>query len=88
MPHPGRFEDLLAGCFAAARAPLSWSAGALRGLTAPTLLVIGDTDCVRVERAAGMQRLIPRPAALPATTRMTLMRRTSLFPPPPDEFLG
>ncbi|MET8218919.1 alpha/beta fold hydrolase [Streptomyces hirsutus] len=89
-PYPERFEDLLAKCSAAAHAPLPWTADDLRGLAAPTLLVIGDTDFVRVEHAAEMQRLIPRsrPAVLPATTHMTLMRRTSLLLPLLDEFLG
>ncbi|GAB3168916.1 alpha/beta hydrolase [Streptomyces incanus] len=89
-PHPERFEDLLAKCSAVARAPLPWTADDLRGLTAPTLLVIGDTDFVRVEHAAEMQRLIPRSrlAVLPATTHMALMRRTSLLLPLLDEFLG
>ncbi|MER6150942.1 alpha/beta fold hydrolase [Streptomyces hirsutus] len=89
-PYPERFEDLLAKCSAAAHAPLPWTADDLRGLAAPTLLVIGDTDFVRVEHAAEMQRLIPRSrlAVLPATTHMTLMRRTSLLLPLLDEFLG
>ncbi|GGJ39368.1 alpha/beta fold hydrolase [Streptomyces brasiliensis] len=88
-PHPERFQDLLAKCTAAANAPLPWTADDLRALRAPTLLLIGDSDFVRVEHAAEMQRLIPqaRLAVLPATTHMALMRRTSLLLPLLDEFL-
>ncbi|MFI5799507.1 alpha/beta fold hydrolase [Streptomyces sp. NPDC051677] len=88
-PHPEHFQDFLAKCAAAAHAPLSWTADDLRGLRAPTLLAIGDTDFVRIEHAAEMQRLIPdaEPAVLPATTHMALMRRTSLLLPLLTEFL-
>ncbi|MFG2573904.1 alpha/beta fold hydrolase [Streptomyces sp. NPDC048481] len=89
-PHPERFQDLVAKCTAAAHAPLPWTADDLRGLCAPTLLVIGDTDFVRIEHAAEMQRLIPRAqlAVLPATTHMALMRRTTVLLPLLTGFLG
>lgn len=89
-PHPERFQDLIAKCTAAARAPLPWTADDLRGLGAPTLLMVGDTDFVRIEHAAEMHRLIPRAelAVLPATTHMALMRRTTLLLPLLTEFLA
>ncbi|MFJ8109620.1 alpha/beta fold hydrolase [Streptomyces sp. NPDC096132] len=89
-PHPGHFQDFLAKVAASAHAPLSWTADDLRGLAAPTLLVIGDTDFVRIEHAAEMRRLIPRAqlAVLPSTTHVALMRRTSLLLPMLTEFLG
>jgi pimeloyl-ACP methyl ester carboxylesterase len=89
-PHPEHFQDFLAKVTAAAHAPLPWTAHDLRGLDAPTLLVIGDTDFVRVEHAAEMQELIPgaQLAVLPATTHVDLMRRTSLLLPLLTEFLG
>ncbi|MFF0156432.1 alpha/beta fold hydrolase [Streptomyces sp. NPDC005263] len=88
-PDPGHFMDFLAKCSTAAHAPLPWTADDLRALDTPTLLVIGDTDFVRVEHAAEMRRLIPRArlAVLPETTHMTLMRRTSVLLPLLDEFL-
>jgi pimeloyl-ACP methyl ester carboxylesterase len=88
-PHPERFQELLAKSTAAATAALPWTPDDLRGLTAPTLLVIGDTDFVRIEHAAEMHRLIPGSelAVLPATTHMQLTRRTSLLLPLLDEFL-
>jgi pimeloyl-ACP methyl ester carboxylesterase len=89
-PHPEHFQAFLAKTSAAANAPLPWTADDLRALTASTLLVIGDTDFMRVEHAAEMQQLIPdaRLAVLPGTTHMALMRRTSLLLPLLDEFLN
>ncbi|WP_411149808.1 alpha/beta fold hydrolase [Streptomyces sp. A30] len=89
-PRPEHFADFLAKCSVAAHGPLPWTADDLRALAAPTLLVIGDTDFVRVEHAAEMQRLIPgaRLAVLPDTTHMALMGRTSLLLPMLEEFLG
>ena len=87
-PDPGHFQDFLAKVSAAAQAPLPWTADDLRTLRAPTLLLVGDSDFVRVEHAAEMHRLIPEAqlAVLPATTHMALMRRTSLLLPLLGEF--
>ncbi|MFF0015597.1 alpha/beta fold hydrolase [Streptomyces sp. NPDC005374] len=89
-PHPEHFQDFLAKVSATAHAPLPWTADDLRGLRAPTLLLVGDRDFVRVEHAAEMQRLIPEAqlAVLPATTHMALMRRTSLVLPLLGEFFA
>jgi pimeloyl-ACP methyl ester carboxylesterase len=89
-PHPEHFQDFLAKVTAAAHAPLPWTADDLRGLDAPTLLVVGDTDFVRVEHAAEMKELVPAAqlAVLPATTHVALMQRTSLLVPLLTEFLG
>ncbi|MFC5217919.1 alpha/beta fold hydrolase [Streptomyces coerulescens] len=88
-PHPEHFQDFLGKISVGANAPLPWTADDLRTVEAPTLLVIGDYDFVRIEHAAEMQRLIPRArlAVLPATTHMTLMRRTNVLLPLLDEFL-
>lgn len=82
-PDPGHFQDFLAKCTTAATTHPGWSDDDLRGLTAPVLLVIGDTDFVRIEHAATMLDLIPdaRLAVLPATTHMEVTQRTSLLPP-------
>ncbi|MFF4783312.1 alpha/beta fold hydrolase [Streptomyces griseorubiginosus] len=89
-PHPEHFQEFLAKTSAAAQAPLPWTADELRGLRAPTLLVVGDSDFVRVEHAAEMQHLIPgaQLAVLPATRHMTLMGRTSLLLPLLGEFFS
>ncbi|GHD06805.1 oxidoreductase [Streptomyces violarus] len=89
-PDPGHFQDFMDKCGNAAHTPLPWTADDLRGLTAPTLVVIGDTDFVRAEHAAEMRDLIPdaRLAVLPDTTHMALMRRKELLLPMLEEFLG
>ncbi|MEV6510524.1 alpha/beta hydrolase [Streptomyces sp. NPDC051642] len=81
-PHPEHFQDFFAKSSAAANDPLPWTADDLRTVTAPTLLVIGDTDFFHVEHLAAMQRLIPdaQLAVLPGTTHMELMRRKVLLP--------
>jgi pimeloyl-ACP methyl ester carboxylesterase len=89
-PHPEHFQEFLGRVTGAAHAPLPWTADDLRGLTAPTLLLIGDTDFVRIEHAAEMRELIPgaRLAVLPGTTHVELMRRTSVLLPLLTEFLN
>ncbi|MCW8379155.1 alpha/beta fold hydrolase [Streptomyces justiciae] len=89
-PYPEHFQDFLGKVTAAAHAPLPWTADDLRGLAAPTLLLLGDRDFVHVEHAAEMQRLIPdaQLAVLPGTTHMTVLRRTSSVLPLLDDFLG
>jgi pimeloyl-ACP methyl ester carboxylesterase len=89
-PRPEHFQDFLGKVSAAAHAPLPWTADDLRAVEAPTLLLIGDSDFVRVEHAAEMRSLIPRSqlAVLPGTTHMTVLRRTSLVLPLLDEFLA
>jgi pimeloyl-ACP methyl ester carboxylesterase len=55
-----------------------WTADQIRSITAPTLLVIGDRDFVRLEHAAEMLDLFPdcRLAVLPATRHTEVMQRT------------
>lgn len=88
-PHPEHFQDFLAKTSAAADFE-GWSEDDLRGLAAPTLLIFGDTDFVRVDHAAEMHRLIPdaRLAILPGCTHMDVMRRTELVLPMAQAFLA
>jgi pimeloyl-ACP methyl ester carboxylesterase len=55
-----------------------WSADEIRSITAPTFLVIGDRDFVRLDHAAEMLDLFPdcRLAVLPATRHTEVMQRT------------
>jgi pimeloyl-ACP methyl ester carboxylesterase len=55
-----------------------WTAEEIRGITAPTYLVIGDRDFVRLDHAAEMLDLFPdcRLAVLPATRHTEVMERT------------
>jgi pimeloyl-ACP methyl ester carboxylesterase len=55
-----------------------WSDDEIRSITAPTFLVIGDQDFVRLEHAAEMLDLFPscRLAVLPATRHTEVMQRS------------
>lgn len=52
-----------------------WTDAQLRAITAPTLLVVGDTDFVRLEHAADVHALLPdsRLAVLPDCLHMQVM---------------
>jgi pimeloyl-ACP methyl ester carboxylesterase len=88
-PHPDHFNEFL-GTLSRSNADLQgWSDEELAGITAPTLIVIGDHDFVTVEHAALMQHLIPGAhlAVLPNTTHMQATRRTALLAPMLLDFL-
>ncbi len=55
-----------------------WTADQIQSVTAPTFLVIGDRDFVRLDHAAEMLDLFPdcRLAVLPATRHTEVMQRT------------
>ena len=55
-----------------------WTADEIRSITAPTFLVIGDQDFVRLDHAAEMLDLFPdsRLAVLPATRHTEVMARS------------
>ena len=67
-----------------------WAAEELRSIEAPVLLVIGDTDFVRIEHAAEMLELIPHAqlAVLPATRHTEVVQETDLLVPVMARFLG
>jgi pimeloyl-ACP methyl ester carboxylesterase len=87
-PHPEHFQEFMARCSVAAGYE-GWSEDDLRGLAAPTLLLLGDTDFVRIEHAALMYGLIPdaRLAILPDCTHMQVMRHPELLLPMLEAFL-
>jgi pimeloyl-ACP methyl ester carboxylesterase len=66
-----------------------WTDEQLAGVTAPTLLMIGDNDFTTVEHGALMLRLIPgsQLAVLPGTTHMSITRRPDLVIPMLTAFL-
>jgi pimeloyl-ACP methyl ester carboxylesterase len=57
---------------------VGWTAEEIRSVSAPTFLVIGDHDFVRLDHAAEMLDLFPdcRLAVLPATRHTEVMQRT------------
>jgi pimeloyl-ACP methyl ester carboxylesterase len=89
-PDPDHFEAFAAKCSQAAGNPKGWTAAELGGLTAPTLLVFGDHDFIRLEHAVRMHDLIPgaQLAVLPSATHMGVLRRTAVVLPLIEEFLG
>jgi pimeloyl-ACP methyl ester carboxylesterase len=88
-PHPEHFDDFLASLSQSSADLQGWSDEQLSGITAPTLLVVGDRDFTTVEHAALMLRLIPgsRLAVLPGTTHMQATRRSDLLLPMLATFL-
>ena len=88
-PHPDHFNDFLAALSQSAADTRGWSDEQLAGLTAPTLLILGDRDFPTVEHGALMQQLIPgaQLAVLPGTTHMQVTRRADLLLPMLARFL-
>jgi pimeloyl-ACP methyl ester carboxylesterase len=77
-----------------------WSADAIRGVAAPTMLLYGDADIVRPEHMAELFRLLgggvpgdmaglprARLAVLPGTTHITLVQRAEWLASMVGEFL-
>lgn len=62
---------------------------AVRGVTAPALVVVGDADVIRPEHAVETFRLLPnaRLALLPGTDHMKVTARTQWLVPMIEEFL-
>lgn len=81
-PDPGHFEAFMAKTSAAAQSFGGWPEEELRGITVPTMVVVGDHDFVRMEHAVEMRGLIPGAgfAVLPGTTHQQVTRRTELVP--------
>ncbi len=88
-PHPEHFDDFVAMLSAVASQLEGWTDEQLAGVTAPTLLMIGDHDFTTVEHGALMLRLIPgsQLAVLPGTTHMSITRRPDLVIPMLTAFL-
>ena len=63
---------------------------AIRSITAPALIVLGDRDVIRPEHAVQMQRLLANSqlAILPGTDHMQMCERTSLLVPMVESFLA
>jgi pimeloyl-ACP methyl ester carboxylesterase len=82
-PDPAAFETVLGKLNTMLAEWPGWTRDQLRAIQAPTLLIIGDNDFVRIEHAAEMARLIPgcRLAVLPGTTHMNITSRGDLLVP-------
>jgi len=77
-PNPDDFEPFLERLQPVVHDFAGWTADEIRSITAPTFLVIGDRDFVRLDHAAEMLDLVPdcRLAVLPATRHTEVMQRT------------
>jgi pimeloyl-ACP methyl ester carboxylesterase len=88
-PVPDHWEAFAAKLNGVVHTAPGWSADDMRRIAAPVLLVIGDTDFVRIEHAAEMLELIPdaQLAVLPRTRHTELMLRTDVLAPLVEGFL-
>ena len=99
-PNPGDWPRLIAKITQMDADLPEWTADTLRGVAAPTMLVIGDSDIVRPEHSVEMFRLfgggvpgdvagLPRArlAVLPGTTHVTLVQRADWLGSMVAEFL-
>ena len=82
-PDPDGFAGMLAKTSGLVGAFEGWSADELRGVRARTLVLVGDTDFVRLEHAVEMVGILPdgQLAVLPGATHMDITRR-------PDQVLA
>jgi pimeloyl-ACP methyl ester carboxylesterase len=88
-PEPAHFDAFAQKTSAAVAAFTGWPPERLAAIAAPTLIVIGDHDFVRIEHAAQLHGLIPgsQLAVLPNTTHMRLTQRDDLLLPMLRELL-
>jgi pimeloyl-ACP methyl ester carboxylesterase len=90
----GGFRNLVAKCKAFDAAMPEWSPDDIRAMTAPTMIVVGDSDIIRPEHAVTMFRLLgggvpgdlqPMPACrlavLPATSHTSIPQRAEMIAP-------
>ena len=88
-PHPEQLPSFFAKSVQRMREFKGWTPAQLQTIRAPTLLVLGDRDIVRVEHAVQMQHLLPdaRLAVLPATDHLVMPDRAADVASMLDEFL-
>jgi pimeloyl-ACP methyl ester carboxylesterase len=85
-PNPGDFPKLVEKLKALDTTPFAWPDDDVRAIAAPTLIVLGDSDVVRLEHAVGMFRLrgggvMGDLAGLP-DSQLAVLPGTSHFIPP------
>ena len=89
-PHPENLQSFFDKCVQRMQSFPDIPADAIRGIAAPTLVIVGDADVMRPEHAVELFRLLPhaRLAVLPGTDHMALMKRAALLLPMVSEFLN
>jgi pimeloyl-ACP methyl ester carboxylesterase len=88
-PHPEQLPIFLAKSVQRMREFEGWTPAQIQTIRAPTLLIVGDRDIVRVEHAVQMQHLISdaRLAVFPATDHLAMTDRAAYVASMLDEFL-
>jgi pimeloyl-ACP methyl ester carboxylesterase len=88
-PHPENLQSFFDKAVQRMRNFKDIQSDTLRTITAPTLVVCGDSDVMRPEHAVEEFRLLPhaRLAVLPGTDHMNLTARTCWLVPMIEEFL-
>ena len=89
-PHPEKLQSFFDKGAARMRNFEDIPLEAMRGIRAPSLVIVGDADVVTPEHAAEAFRLLPHAqlAVFPATDHARIMTRTDLLVPLVAEFLN
>lgn len=90
-PNPDDFPTLVAKLKQLDMEPFAWPPEDIRGIAAPTLLIIGDSDAIRLEHAVELFRLLGGGvmgdlAGLPKS-QLTVLPGTTHFVPPGNAVL-
>ena len=86
-PYPDDFPTLVAKMKQLDMEPFAWPPEDIRGIAAPTLLIVGDSDAIRLEHAVELFRLLGGGvmgdlAGLPKSQLAVLPSTTHFVPPP------
>jgi len=85
-PNPAGFPTLVAKLKRLDMEPFAWPQEEIRGISAPTLIIVGDSDAIRLEHAVEMFRLLGGGvmgdlAGLPKSQLAVLPGTTHFIPP-------
>jgi pimeloyl-ACP methyl ester carboxylesterase len=88
-PHPENLQSFFDKCVERMQNFPDIPTEAIRGITVPALVIVGDADVMRPEHAVDLFRLLPhaRLAVLPGTDHIALMARSAWLAPMVNEFL-
>lgn len=88
-PDPGHFDVFAERTNAVVHGHPGWRDDEVRTISAPVLLLIGDTDFIRIEAAVQLRDLLPdaQLAVLPGTRHTEVFHRTDVVVPLLENFL-
>src|ERR687885_1056943 len=85
-PYPDDFPTLVAKMKQLDMEPFAWAPEDIRGIAAPTLLIVGDSDAIRLEHAVQLFRLlgggVPGDLAGLPKSQLAVLPSTTHFVPP------